>query len=60
MIADCVSRTGFHTFSAADTLRMVWCVYYVDIHLADTAAFLAANTFLMINLDLKKRYLVKQ
>ena len=44
MIADCVSRTGFHTFSAADTLRMVWCVYYVDIHLADTAAFLAANT----------------
>ena len=60
MIADCVSRTGFHTFSAADTLRMVWRVYYVDIHLADTAAFLAANTFLMINLDLKKRYLVKR
>ena len=39
---------------------MVWCVYYIDIHLTDTAAFLAANTFLMINLNLKKRYLVKQ
>ena len=60
MIADCVIRTGFHTFSASDTLRMVWCVYYIDIHLTDTTTFLAANTFLMINLDLKKRYLVKQ
>ena len=36
MIADCISRTGFHTFSASDTLRMVWCVYYIDIHLTDT------------------------
>ena len=39
---------------------MVWCVYYIDIHLTDTTTFLAANTFLMINLNLKKRYLVKQ
>ena len=60
MIADCISRTGFHTFSAADTLRMVWSVYYIDIHLADAAAFLAADTFLMIHLDLKEWYFVKQ
>ena len=39
---------------------MVWCVYYIDIHLTDTTTFLAANTFLMINLNLKNSYLVKQ
>ena len=60
MIADRISRTGFHTFSAADTLRMVWSIYYINIHLADATAFLAADTFLMIHLDLKKGYFVKQ
>ena len=60
MIADCISRAGFHTFSAANTLRMVRCVYYIDIHFANTATLLAANTFLVIHLNLKKRYSVKQ
>ena len=39
---------------------MVWRIYYINIHLADSAAFLATNTFLMIHLDFKKGYFVKQ
>ena len=39
---------------------MVLRIYYINIHLADSAAFLATNTFLMIHLDLKKGYFVKQ
>ena len=39
---------------------MVWSIYYINIHLADATAFLAADTFLMIHLDLKKGYFVKQ
>ena len=60
MIAERISRTGFHTFSATDTLRMIRCVYHIDIHFADTTTFLAAYAFLMIHLDLKKWYSVEQ
>ena len=60
MIADCVSRTGFHTFSAADTLWMVRCFCYFDVHFAGPDAFPAAYAFFVIHLDFKKGYSVEQ
>ena len=57
---DSAGWTDIFAFSTADTFRMIWRIYYINIHLADSAAFLATNTFLMIHLDLKKRYFVKQ
>ena len=60
MVADRICRTGFHTCSASDTFRVIWCVCYADIHFAGVTTFLTADTFFRIYPKLKKGYAVKQ
>ena len=50
----------FHTDTAADTFRMIWCLQDIDIHLAYFYTLLTSDTLVFFYLNAEKRYLIKQ